>query len=409
VRAATGNRQSAIGNRRSGGGGNLLVVLLLLVVATASCGKKGDPQPPLPRGPKAVSDLAVEQEGEEAVLTFTFPDRLLTGAPLTDLASIELYRVVKPSETLTAPRSAPQPGAAASAPRAPGEVNVMGAAARRAATNVRLAEEAFYREARSLTPLPVAAMAEHTRGASIVYRDPLSRLWSEGRVVEPLAYAVVSVRRNGERSPLSNIVLLTPAVPPEAPVLTAALPEEGRICLEWLPPEKDLLGRPVELGGYNVYRRILPQEEYEAPLNAKPVNGTAYVDSTALYGASLVYTLRAVLANNAKVEGLPADEIGVVYRDVFPPPPPARLEALSEGKLVRLFWDPVDAPDLAGYRVERAEGEGPFVALTKEIATDPFFSDESVTQGVRYRYRVRSVDRAGNASAPSAEAVAETF
>src|SRR4029077_12355456 len=77
------------------------VVPLFLVL---SCGKKGDPQPPLPRGPHAISDLAVEQEGDDAVLTFTFPDRLITGAPLTDLSSIEVYRVIKPSAALTEPR-----------------------------------------------------------------------------------------------------------------------------------------------------------------------------------------------------------------------------------------------------------------------------------------------------------------
>ena len=42
----------------------------------------------MPRGARAVSDLAVEQEGGDAVLMFTYPDRLLTGEPLTDLASI---------------------------------------------------------------------------------------------------------------------------------------------------------------------------------------------------------------------------------------------------------------------------------------------------------------------------------
>ncbi len=38
---------------------------------------------------------------DDAVLSFSFPDRLLTGAPLTDLETIEVYRVVKPSPALT--------------------------------------------------------------------------------------------------------------------------------------------------------------------------------------------------------------------------------------------------------------------------------------------------------------------
>ena len=69
---------------------NLLLALSVLGVLAAGCGKKGDPQAPLPRGARAVSDLAAEQEGGEAILTFSYPDRLLTGEPLTDLEKIEI-------------------------------------------------------------------------------------------------------------------------------------------------------------------------------------------------------------------------------------------------------------------------------------------------------------------------------
>ncbi len=129
------------------------------------CGKKGDPQPPLPRGPRAVSDLAVEQEGDDAVLTFAFPDRLLTGAPLPDLASIEVFRVVKPSQALTEPRKA-----GAAPPSSPigsgsaGAVHLPGESERREATNVRLAEAAFYREAQRVATLSLPR-SPSTRGA----------------------------------------------------------------------------------------------------------------------------------------------------------------------------------------------------------------------------------------------------
>jgi hypothetical protein len=383
-----------------------LVAFLAIVLPVLACGKKGDPQPPLPRGPNAVSSLAVEQEGDDAVLTFAFPDRLMNGAPLTDLASIEVYRVVNPPPGLTAPRRAAAPPAGQSSTTT---VNLPGAAERRAATNERVAEEAFYASAQKVATLSLSAIAESTRGASVVYRDPLTPLLAKEGKPSPLAYAVISVRGQGERSPLSNIAGLTPDIAPEAPTLLPALPEEGRVCLEWLAPESDVLGRPVEVGGYEVYRRILPQEEYAAPLNAKPVAGTSYVDATAPYGAPLVYTVRAILARNPKVEGLPAEELAFSYRDVYPPPAPTRLDALSEASRVRLVWTPVDAGDLAGYQVFRAEGDGALTPLTKEPVTDPFFTDEAVAQGKRYRYTVRAVDRAGNQSADSPEAVAEPF
>ena len=76
---------------------------------------------------------------------------------------------------------------------------------------------------------------------------------------------------------------------------------------------------------------------------------------------------------------------------------------------MRLVWSPVDAPDLAGYLVFRAEGSGTPERLTKDPVADPFFTDESVGQGKRYRYTVVAVDRAGNQSPASPEAVAEPF
>jgi hypothetical protein len=384
------------------------VAFLAIGLPVLACGKKGDPEPPLPRGPNAVSNLTVDQEGDDAVLTFAFPDRLMNGAPLTDLSSIEVYRVVDAPPGLTTPHKAGAP-AAASGQTTTTTVPLPGAAERRVATNERLAEEAFYGSSQKVATLTLSAIAESTRGASVVYRDPLTTLLEKQGKPSPLAYAVVSVRGNGERSPLSNIVGLKPDIAPDAPTLVPALAEEGRVCLEWLAPANDVLGRPVEVSGYEVYRRILPQDEYEAPLNAKPVTGTSYVDATAPYGAPLVYTVRAILAKNPRVEGLPAEELAFSYRDVYPPPAPTRLDALSEATRVRLVWTPVDAADLAGYLVFRAEGDGPPTRLTKDPVTDPFFSDEGAGQGKRYRYTVRAVDRAGNLSADSPEAVAEPF
>ncbi len=352
--------------------------LAALLVLAAACGKKGDPQPPLPRGPAAISDLAVLQEGEEAVLTFSYPDRLMNGDPLRDVASLEIYRAADPSPALTTTRPA------ARGPGVPGD-DAPGSAARRDAANVRLAEQTFFREAKRVDVLELPGIAERTRGATVVYRDPLFPLLSAGKPPGSLAYAVVSVRRGGERSFLSNIVTLSSDVPPGPPAITSVTPEDERICLEWIAPATDFLGRPASVGGYRVYRRTLPDEEHTAPLNADPVTETVFVDTTAPYGGRHVYTVRATLAGKPKIEGVPAEEVGVDYRDVFPPAAPSRLDALPEGTQIRLIWEPVPAADLA------------------------FFSDTTVTPGRRYRYTVVAVDTAGNASPPSPEAVAETF
>jgi len=325
----------------------------------------------------------------------------MNGEPLRDISALEIYRATDPSPALTAARPT------ARGPGVPGD-DAPGSAARREAANVRLAEQAFFREGERVDVLEVPAIAERTRGATVVYRDPLGPLLSSGKPPRSLAYAVVSVRRGGERSPLSNIVTLAPDVPPGPPAIASVTPEEGRICLEWLPPATDLLGRPAAVGGYRVYRRTLPDEEYGEPLNADPVTETVYVDTTAPYGGRHVYTVRATLAGKPKVEGVPAPESGVDYRDVFAPPAPSRLDALPEGNLVRLVWEPVPVADLAAYIVYRAE-EGvapiPLVGGTNQT----FFTDLLVLPRHRYRYTVVAVDTAGNRSPSSPEAVAETF
>jgi hypothetical protein len=382
----------------------LVALLAALALFSAACGKKGDPQPPLPRGPRAVSDLAVEQEGAYAVLAFTYPDRVLNGQPLTDLAAVEVYRVLDPAPGFsTKPAAAAGKGPTIKTDEAPG------AGARRTAMNIRVTEENFYREAKKIDTLSVAALAQQTRGAQIVYHDALAGLLADKKAPATLGYAVVSVRRGGERSPLSNLATLAPAVPPGPPTLLAVSPEPGRICLEWLEPEADLLEQsPVKIGGYFVYRRNADDDEYGQPLNATPIDGTAFVDVVPPYGR-LVYTVRATVPEKPKVEGAPAVEAGIDYRDIFPPPAPARLDALPEGKIVRLVWDPVAAPDLEGYAVYRADGSGPPERLNKELLKESFVNDTSAQPGHRYRYTVRAVDKAGNQSAPSPEATAEVF
>jgi len=59
--------------------------------------------------------------------------------------------------------------------------------------------------------------------------------------------------------------------------------------------------------------------------------------------------------------------------------------------------------------VFRTEEGGKPVRLTEKPITDTFFTDTSVQPRKRYRYTVIAVDTAGNESASSPEAVAETL
>jgi fibronectin type 3 domain-containing protein len=372
--------------------------VLLLAVAAAGCGKKGDPLPPLPTRPARTRDLAIEQQGESAELSFTFPSTRVDGAPLRDLVEIDVYRMESPSPALTSETLATG-GPSDHAPIS-GE--------RRRAEAERRREEQIVAASRRVATIPADLFPAATRGSRLVWRDDLRPFLTLPHP-PPLAWAVVTVRRNGERSEVSNIAALTPAVPPEAPADLTADAEPARICVEWRPPEKDLSGAAVEIAGYRVYRRLLSEPDYGPPLNAEPVAVAELADTSAAYGSTYVYTVTAIAKDRPKAEGPPAIQFGIEYRDVFPPAAVERVDALPEEHRVRLSWTAVDAPDVAEYRIFRSEGNGAPVLLGKTPADRTEFDDETVSPGGTYRYTVRAVDKSGNESASSPEVTAKPF
>jgi len=371
---------------------------LLLAVAAAGCGKKGDPLPPLPTRPARTRDLAVEQQGESAELSFTFPSARVDGAQLRDLVEIDVYRMESPSPSLTSEKTA----AGARSDRAPisGE--------RRRAEAERRREEQIVATSRRVATIPSDLFPAATRGDHVVWRDDLRPFVSLPHP-PPLAWAVVTVRRNGERSEVSNIATLDPSVPPQAPEDLVADAAPAQVCLEWRPPEKDLAGAPVEIAGYRVYRRLFSEPDYGLPLNAEPVPTADFSDTSAAYGSTYVYTVTAVAKDRPKAEGPPAIQYGIEYRDVFPPPAVARVDALPEEHRVRLSWAAVEARDLAEYRIFRSEGDAAPALFAKTPAERTEFDDETVSPGRTYRYTVRAVDKNGNVGAPSPEAIAKPF
>lgn len=379
------------------------VAAAIALLAAAACGKKGDPLPPLPKSPARTTDLAVEQQGAFAVITFTFPSQRADGEPLRDLEEIDVYRLENAPPSLTSAKAAPAPaGGGPQADRAP----IAGERRRAAAAQAR--ERAFLESAMKIAAIRAADFAEASRGGELTCRDSLESALARTTPPREIAYAVVSRRRNGDRSEISNVATLAPVIPPAAPENLFAYDEADRICLLWSAPECDLAGREAPPLGYRVYRRRL-EEDFGKPLNATPVEETELTDAGAAYGNDYVYTVTASARERPKSEGPPAIEFGIRYRDVFPPPPVAHLDALPEEDLVRLLWMPVEAPDLAGYLLERAENGGPWTRINEKPVTESSFIDRGVEPGQGYRYRIRSVDQAGNQSAPSPEAAARPY
>ena len=372
--------------------------LLAALLLASACGKKGDPLPPLSSRPSRVTDLSVVQKDAAAEVSFSFPSLRVDGAPLRDLDRIEIYRIENPPSEMTA--AAATTGARSDRAPISGE--------RRKAEAARRRERSILEAARRAAIIGADALPSATLGGRIVFRDPLDAVLATSPP-PTLGYAVVTVRRNGERSEISNIPTIAPVVPPAAPAGVLAEPEEKRICVAWHPVESTVSGSPADVAGYFVYRRTLAEAEFGKPLNTEAVAVPEYADGSAAYGSTYVYTVTAVPKDHPAVEGPPAIQFGLDYRDVYPPPAIAHLDALPEEHVVRLSWTPVEADDLAGYVVYRAEGDGNPVKLAERPAAETTYEDRAVSSDRTYRYAVRAVDRAGNLGAASPEVAARPF
>jgi fibronectin type 3 domain-containing protein len=132
---------------------------------------------------------------------------------------------------------------------------------------------------------------------------------------------------------------------------------------------------------------------------------TTYTDNPP-YGPHDYFVTALAATGPPRIESEPSSIVSVTFKDLVPPPPPTGLTALVETGAVRLVWDPVDAPDLAGYKVYRTEGTG--IDQLRPIGTIPLtpvqlltatnYRDTSVNRGISYYYEVVSVDKSGNES-----------
>jgi fibronectin type 3 domain-containing protein len=210
---------------------------------------------------------------------------------------------------------------------------------------------------------------------------------------------------------LSNLPAIVPLDVPVAPGALAATAKREGVVLTWTAPETSIGGaKNPTIAGYNVYRfpHGQPADEFASPANASPVTATTYTDQPP-YGTHDYFVTAVAAAGTPRIESEPSAIAGATFKDLVPPAAPAGLTALVETGAVRLVWDPVDAPDLAGYKIYRTEGTGieqlrpagtiplnPVVLLT---ATN--YRDTGVNHGISYYYEVVAVDKSGNESARS--------
>jgi hypothetical protein len=367
-----------------------LAVLALVVLA---CGKRGDPRPPVPVIPAATSDLVVTQRADRVLLSWSYPSLTTAGKNLTDVRRISVYRYEEPLPV--------SPGGRDPKTLMPGDVDPTQAQPVVLFSRIPTVPQAqFTKLSTRIDSIEKANLADATTGARLLYHDTPPFRSSDGRPVR-LTYAVVTEGAIARSQP-SNLAIIVPlavGVPPSA--VTATAKAQG-VTLTWTAPQQAVgnLGAPI-VSGYNVYRSApgTTPGELDAAINTAPVTATTYTDAPA-YGEHEYRVAAVATTGPPLVQSDLSAPAKVNFRDLVPPAAPATVTALLETKLVRLLWDAVDAPDLAGYNVYRIEG--PYrLKLTPSPLKDANFLDISIDIGIGYYYEVTAIDTSGNESKPA--------
>lgn len=373
-----------------------------LVILLIACGKRGDPHPPVPVIPKATSDLVVAQRGAKLILSWSFPSLTTTGQKLGGIRRVVVYRYPEPLPVSEPPRD--------SKTLMPGDIDpTVPTAITLFAKVPPIGRQQFTRLRQRVDSIEGSDLPAATAGARLVFEDSPAFHAADGRPVR-MNYAVVTEGATA-RSEMSNLATIVPVDVPLPPDGLAVKAQPEGLVLTWSAPTKVMTGdEKPRIIGYNIYRLAKGEEitQTTTPVNAAPVSKTTYTDSPP-YGTHQYVVTAVAAAGPPRIESDPSSPASADFKDLVAPPTPTGLTALVEPKTVRILWDPVQAADLAGYRVYRTEGVGieqpkPIgrIPLTpKTPLTETHLTDPGLNPGIAYFFEVTAVDKSGNESKPA--------
>ncbi|HWW17196.1 MAG TPA: hypothetical protein VNY81_01145 [Candidatus Saccharimonadales bacterium] len=363
-------------------------VSLLALLLAGGCGAPGEPTPPSPQVPVAVTDLAAQQAGDAVQLTFTTPPKTVKGERLTETPAIEILRgALKPDGSPDA------------------------------------------KSFRTVETIPGAVVSEYRAADKTQIISRISPAELRAYPGAALAYRVRTRVSRKRASADSNTATVRIRPVPERISSVHAAVTESAIELSWSAPARTSAGDPLPaISEYRVYRgeidpasaaaaaNDLSQAKWKSPLaflGAAPTN--SYRDTAFDFGKSYLYTVRTVIpGDGSAIESSDSVPAMVTPRDIFPPAVPQGLVAAvlspepNAPPEVDLSWSINTETDLAGYHVYRGEQQDtPGQLVTPVLLLSPAYRDTSVQPGHRYWYSVTAVDRSGNESAPSAPVAAD--
>ena len=223
---------------------------------------------------------------------------------------------------------------------------------------------------------------------------------ADGNVV-PDAY--VAAEDNGGSSYSNydyqdNVYLLRnvrPVSGPSAPRDLSAVGGQDGVALSWdANPEGNL-------AGYDVLRAASAAGPF-TKLNSTPLTATAFVDGSAPAGEESYYRVVAVDYHGTAGTGSTASATPTAGPSVPSQPTGLATNVVSHGRIELMWTD--NATNEAGYRVERATGNGSFVVVIDLPADAASWADTNADGATTYRYRVVAHNAAGISKSAVAEA-----
>ncbi|MCL1980159.1 MAG: hypothetical protein FWG62_03680 [Proteobacteria bacterium] len=330
---------SSLGRKRSV---LLALVLLAPLLILGGCGFKNAPVPPRNVVPVAINDLRADLDEAGATLSWTFPQKTMTGDSVEEISEFQLYRAEEPVETYC-----------------------------------------------PTCPVPYGAWMTVAGGLRALQEGRTATC--EVRGLRPGYLYFFKVRSKAGlwiESQDSNEVRFFWQTPPTTPVGVNVVSDDGKNTVQWQPVVAGATGSQAGTLRYQLYRGVDGGATVKL---GEPMAASSYTDMVVENGRLYAYQVQAITTYplgsvysglSGIAEGRPLGQI----------PPPDRVEGLRTEVGVKIFWDHGSAEDLAGYRVyRRTAGESKMVLVGEVELPYTMFIDAKAPKVTLY-YSVASID-----------------
>jgi fibronectin type 3 domain-containing protein len=327
--------------------GSVVFLCCLLLAAACGCGRKTPPIPPQAAIPKAIADLSCQLDDQGGILRWTYPVLAESGEKIERVRTFQLYKSEMPAADFCA--------------------------------------DCPVHYGRAIT----LSADDAEPGDTMTYRD--SDLQEHYRYT----YKVVAGSGWNIASSDSNRVSFRwerPLPPPAGLALQAG---DQRLTLTWQPVTHLPDGTAVDSAvRYQVYRS--EKGRNFSPLGA-PVDGLSYRDEGLVNRRTYSYQVRAVRRmDDTELPGEASAAVSGAARSEVPPEPPQQFTLVATAEGVKILWENVAQPEVAGFRIYRRTAAEQQYTLVGETDRASFsFMDRNLPEGEEpVYYAVTAIDDA---------------